>query len=261
MAMSMDMDTSMRETYRVESVDSHGVATVALTIDQLTGKLGSTSIPLPASLPAMTLKVAPDGAIESVNGGQVGAGIGALPFAAPGPLGGVWPSLPSGPVKPGDRWTKQLNEPMPMGMGTLQTTWEDQFQRYDTINGTRYAVISGHFTSPMDVTIDVSKLAGVAGWSGYSPSPGVTPPVGFSLPPGMPGFTGGLPVTHLKGTTTGAMTSWVQVDNGHLFKASGSSTSNVTEDISMPSPAPSGTFVMMGPTQMTDTQSLDVTSA
>jgi hypothetical protein len=209
----------------------------------------------------MTLKVAPDGTIQGVNGQQLGTAMGALPFAAPGPLGGVWPNLPSSSVKPGDRWTKQVNEPMPMGMGSMQTSWENQFQRFDSVNGKRYAVISGHFTSPMDVTIDISKLIGRAGWSGYSASPGLTPPPGFTLPPGISGLAGGLPVTHLKGTTSGTMVTWVQVDNGHLFKASGSSTSNVTESVSMPSPSSTGTFFMAGPTQMTETQSLNVTSA
>ena len=257
MAMTVQMDITMRQTYQVVSVDSAHAATVKITIDQISGKMGQTSLPIPASLPNFTAKVGPDGAVVAPSGDPLSSLAGGLPFVAPGPLGGVFPTLPNKEVKPGDRWSSETDLPMPIGMGEGKITWQNQLLRFDSINGTRVAVIEGRFTAPMDVSLDVGTLAQGAFGSG-TPPPGFSPPPGastFSFPPGFN------PTVSLQGTTSGTMTSWVDPATGRLVKASGTSASNVTESLKgLPSPDPAMPSLGLGtgPSQMSETQSIDI---
>jgi len=159
MAMTVTTDITMRQTYHVLSVDSSHVATVKITVDQISGKMGQTSLPIPASLPDFTAQIGPDGAVVGPGADPMSPLSGGLPFAAPGPLGAVIPTLPNKAVKPGDRWSSETNLPMPIGIGTGKITWQNQLLRFDTVNGKHVAVIDGHFTAPMDVTLDAGSLA------------------------------------------------------------------------------------------------------
>jgi len=263
MAMTMAMDISMRQTYQVLSVDPAGVATVKVTVDQLAGKLGATSLPIPGTIPAFTVQIAKDGTVNGLGADQLGSMQAGLPFANPGPLGGIVPVLPAGPVKPGDHWTKETNIPGPTGGSAGQITWDNQLLRFDSVNGERVAVIESRFKAPMDTTIDARKLAQAE--ASASPPPGMpTPPPGFSPPPAASGFSlppGFNPVVHLQGTTTGSITSWVEVSTGRLVKASGTSSSTISESVQgVPSPAAGAFGLGAGDSQMAETQSIVVSS-
>src|SRR5438105_4245445 len=159
MAMTMAMDISMRQTYQVLSVDPAGVATVKVTVDQLAGKLGATSLPIPGTIPAFTVQIAKDGTVNGLGADQLGSMQAGLPFANPGPLGGI------------------------------------------------------------------------------------------------------VPVVHLQGTTTGSITSWVEVSTGRLVKASGTSSSTISESVQgVPSPAAGAFGLGAGDSQMAETQSIVVSS-
>ncbi|MDQ6710993.1 MAG: hypothetical protein M3Z11_10615 [Candidatus Dormibacteraeota bacterium] len=281
MAMTVQMDITMRQTYQVVSADSAHVATVRITIDQISSKIGQTSLPIPASLPDFTAKIGPDGATVAPSADPLSSLAAGLPFAGPGPMGGVFPMLPNKNVKPGDRWTSETKLPMPAGVGAGTVTWQNQLLRFDTIHGLRVAVIEGHFTAPMDSTMDAGTLAQGAFGSGTSPvvptpPPGLSPPPGFTPPPDLsppPGFSpapgastfsfppGFNPSVSLQGTTSGTMTSWVDPSTGRLVKASGTSSSNVTESLKgLPSPDPAMPSLGLGtgPSQMSETQAIDI---
>ena len=265
-ATTVTMDISMRQTYQVISVDSAGVATVKVTIDQMQGKVGSTSMPIPGEIPTFTVQIAKDGTISGMGSDQYGSMEAGLPFANPAPLGGITPSLPTGAVKPGDRWTKTIPIPGPVGGSAGQITWNNELLRFDSLNGERVAVIQSDFKAPMDTTIDSSKLAQTfpsALPSGMpTPPPGFSPPPGYSPPPGASGFpfgSGFSPVIHFKGTTTGTMTSWVDVSTGLLRKASGTSEATTAESIEgLPSAPPGGMSFGTGSLQSTEKQSITV---
>jgi len=264
MAMTMSMDISMRQTYEVLSVDPAGVATVKVTVDQLAGKLGTTSLPIPGSIPAFTVQIAKDGTVNGLGEDQLGSMQAGLPFANPGPLGGIVPVLPAGSVKPGDHWTKETNIPGPSGGSAGQITWDNQLLRFESLNGERVAVIESRFKAPMDTSLDANQIAQAE--ASASPPPGMpTPPPGFSPPPGASGLSlppGFNPVVHLQGTTTGTMTSWVAVSTGRLVKASGTSSSTMSESVQgLPSPAPGAFGLGTGSSQMTETQSIAVSPA
>ncbi len=264
MATTMGMDISMRQTYQILSVDPAGVATVKVTVDQLAGKLGATTLPIPGGIPSFTVQIARDGTATGLGADQLGSLQAGLPFANPGPLGGILPVLPAGSVKPGDHWTKTTNIPGPAGESAGQITWDNQLLRFDSLGGDRLAVIKSDFKAPMDTTIDASKLAQAE--ASTSPPPGMpTPPPGFSPPPGASGFSlppGFNPVIHLQGTTTGSMTSWVEVSTGRLVRASGSSSSTMSESVQGLPPAAAGAFNLGGGnSQMTESQSIVVSSA
>lgn len=265
-AMTVTMDVSMRQTYQVVSVDSAGVATVKVTIDQMQGKMGSTTMPIPSVMPAFTVQIARDGTVTGMGSDQYGSMLAGLPFANPAPLGGITPSLPAGSVKPGDRWTKTSTIPGPAGESAGQITWNNQLLRFDSLNGERVAVIHSDFKAPMDTTIDSSKLAQTfpsALPSGMpTPPPGFSPPPGYSPPAGASGFpfgTGFNPVIHLQGTTTGTMTSWVDVSTGLLRKSSGTSDATLAESVQgLPSAPPGGMSFGSANSQMTEKQSITV---
>ena len=182
MAMTMSMDISMRQTYEVLSVDPAGVATVKVTVDQLAGKLGTTSLPIPGSIPAFTVQIAKDGTVNGLGEDQLGSMQAGLPFANPGPLGGIVPVLPAGSVKPGDHWTKETNIPGPSGGSAGQITWDNQLLRFESLNGERVAVIESRFKAPMDTSLDANQIAQAE--ASASPPPGMpTPPPGLARRP------------------------------------------------------------------------------
>lgn len=265
MSMTVAIDLSMRQTYQVVSVDSNGVATVKVTIDQLSGKVGSTSMPIPGAIPSFTVQISRDGSVSGLGPEQSGSLLGGLPFADPAPLGGISAVLPSGAVKPGDHWTKTTTIPGPAGGSIGQITWNNQLLRFDSINGTRVAVIQSTYKGPMDATIDPATLGQAAasfGSASATPPPGFSPPPGYSPPPGTPTnpFGPGVtPTVQLQGTTTGTMTNWVDIASGRLVKGSGASNSNVTESVQgLPSPSPGAFGFGTGSVQMNETQSQTV---
>src|SRR5438105_1660188 len=160
-------------------------------------------------------------------------------------------------------WCRDRRFHRPTGGSAGQITWDNQLLRFDSVNGERVAVIESRFKAPMDTTIDARKLAQAE--ASASPPPGMpTPPPGFSPPPGASGFSlppGFNPVVHLQGTTTGSITSWVEVSTGRLVKASGTSSSTISESVQgVPSPAAGAFGLGAGDSQMAETQSIVVSS-
>jgi len=168
-ALSMNMDGTIRAgtqsgplkgtiaetlSWKVESVDAKGVATVELTAANISGNFNGQPV---ANTSAYTsrIQVARDGRI--LVGGDLTSTTGGSGFDFPG-TDQFTPVLPDHPVKPGDTWTKSFDQTLPFGGGDLSYTSHNTFVRYEKVSGVKAAVIRSTMSVPLDLTIDLRKL-------------------------------------------------------------------------------------------------------
>lgn len=192
------------ETLKVMSVDPDGTAAIDATISDLTGSANGKPIPAGTKIPTAHLKIAPDGRIVSAGSAAPGS-VGSVP-------GGdqITPLLPSNKVKPGDRWTRDYTRPNPFGAGTIDVHSTNQFVRYETIAGTKYAVIATSARVPFDLTVDLSRLASVLGISGGQ------------APSGSATYSGRVDPT---------LTSWINPADGELHEMKNSSAVDISMNV------------------------------
>jgi hypothetical protein len=189
------------ETMKVISVDPDGTASIDATLTDMTGTANGNPIPAGTKIPTTHLKIAPDGRIVSAGSAAPGS-VGSVP-------GGdqITPLLPSNKVKPGDRWTRDYSRPNPFGSGTIDVHTTNQFVRYETIGGTKYAVIATSAQVPLNLTVDLSQLASVLGIAGGQ------------APTGNATYTGRVDPT---------LTSWINPADGELNEVKNSSAIDIT---------------------------------
>ena len=198
-------DIAATETMKVTSVDPDGIAAIEATVSDVTGTADGQPITAGTKIPAVHLKIAPDGRIVSPGSAAPGS-IGSVP-------GGdqITPLLPPGKVKPGDRWTHDYSRPNPFGAGSIDVHTANQFLRYEMIGGTRYAVIATAAQIPLKLTVDLARLSTVLGVSG-----GQTPTGSASY----------------SGKVDPKLTSWVDPANGELYEMKNTSTLDISLDAS-----------------------------
>ena len=185
-------------SWRVASVDAKGVATVQMTMSNLTGESAGLRFPSPGRI-TTSLRIAPDGRI--VSGGDLGvAGSMGTPGGLPG-SSQITPILPDRAVKPGDSWSKSFDQANPFGRGALHYTARGTLLRYETVGGHKTAVIRTSLSSPLDVTIDFDKLTGLLG--------------------GANGLPAGASVAYT-GSATVRSTSWVDTVTKQMVRSSAS---------------------------------------
>ncbi|HEX6489109.1 MAG TPA: hypothetical protein VF137_09625 [Candidatus Dormibacteraeota bacterium] len=198
-------DLTGTEVMKVLSVATDGTATLNVTT-QITGGTVNGK-PLPSSMAGQThsiqMTIAPDGRVTA-GGVTISGGLQSL--------GGTQLTslLPPGKVKPGDKWTKDVSEAMPFGSGTLSIHTTNQFLRYETVAGVKYAVVSTTGKIPLNTTIDLSKLAALAGTSGSSALSGSAT---------------------LAGTIDLNVTTWLNPTNGELHQMDDETTMNLTIEV------------------------------
>jgi hypothetical protein len=157
------MDVTQTVTWEVASVDADGVATVDVTVEEMTGTVNGTAIPDPASSTGpIEMRIAPDGRILSA-GGMSFAGLDRTGGANFPGMGQMTPLLPDGPVQPGDTWTKDFSQEVPFGEGTIGFTSTSTLERYEDVDGVNAAVVTTEFTVPMDFTIDLAEALDAMG--------------------------------------------------------------------------------------------------
>ena len=160
------MDVTQAVTWEVTSVDDDGVATVTVTVDEMSGTVNGMPVPDQASTtPPMEMQIAPDGRILSA-GGMSFASAGQIGGASFPGMGQMTPLLPDEPVEPGDTWTKDFSQEIPFGEGTIEYTSTSTLERYEDVDGVNAAVITTEFTVPMDFTIDFGELLASFGTDG-----------------------------------------------------------------------------------------------
>ncbi len=158
--MQLDMDMTQVLTWRVRSVDDQGVATIEVSVTEMSGSVNGMEIPAEASAtPPVELVIAPDGRIVSAGGLALGGAGQTQGFGFPG-MGQLTPILPDAgdAVAPGDTWEKHFSQDFPYGDGTIEFTATSTYDRNETVNGVEAAVIVTQMSVPMDFTLDFQEL-------------------------------------------------------------------------------------------------------
>jgi hypothetical protein len=194
------MDVTENLSWKVLSVDEEGIATLAVTIKDLTGTLNQKPLPVPQQDITCRIRIAPDARI--LTGGN-------LSFASVGSAQG-FPGmdqfsalLPDRPVAPGDTWRRQFIQPIAFGQGEIRYAARSRFERYEEVDGVRTAVISSYMSVPMDFTLKLRKLMKTLGQS----------PAQAGLPPSA------RPQIIYHGRGAFKTTSWIAPDTEVLVKS------------------------------------------
>jgi hypothetical protein len=226
---NMQMDQTL--SWRVESVDSEGTATVAVTAK--TDSVVFNGQPAPVVPTQNTqIRVAKDGRILS-------AGFQITDLASNSDLGSLVPGsdqfmplLPDHPVDVGDTWTKSFDQDLPFGMGRLRYDVESTLLRYEMVDRNRYAVLFSKLSLPLDMSIDLKKVLAASGNT-----------AGQILP------VGSNPRMKFGGTMNMQQTAWFDQAHGELDRTSANATFDMTiafEDFPQQAGAPTGAMTFSG---------------
>ncbi|HEU4355666.1 MAG TPA: hypothetical protein VFT27_08770 [Actinomycetota bacterium] len=209
--LQMDMTETM--TWKVASVDPDGVATVHVTIDEVSGSVNGIEMPSDAGadMPSIDMQIAPDGRVLTA-GGLSFAGFDQTGGAGFPGMGQMTPLLPDGPVEPGDSWTEEFSQDVPFGEGTIEYTATNTLERYEDVGGVEAAVVSSHYTVPVDFSIDFGKLLESMGGA-----EGITGATGMSEASIAYGGEGSF-----------VMTSWIAREAKEMLKMSSSGSFDMT---------------------------------
>jgi hypothetical protein len=160
----IEMDLSQTVTWRVLSVDGDGVATIEVTVTDLSGTLNGVDIPPATGVPPVEIVIAPDGRVLEAGGLSLGGAGQTQGFGFPG-MGQLTPLLPDEgeEVAVGDSWDKEFSQPFPFGEGTIEFTASSTYVRDDTVDGRPVAVIETDLTVPLDFTLRFSDLIDALG--------------------------------------------------------------------------------------------------
>jgi hypothetical protein len=203
--LNMQMDQTI--SWRVESVDGDGTATVAVTTEIANGQMNGE--PMPAMPPQTTrIRVAKDGRMLSMGNLTLTSATDFGSFM-PG-TDQFMPLLPDHPVDVGDSWTKKFDQDLPFGMGSLQYEVASSLLRYETVDGSRTAVIFSTLSLPLDMAIDLKKVLTATGGDAG----------GDAIP--------GNPKMQFGGTMTMQQTAWFDQARGELSRTSATATFDMT---------------------------------
>ena len=234
MSVPFDIEISAGESVKVNSVDSSGTADLTITLSDVTvksvtGGITNTTTGVPMS--SIDVKIAADGTIADIGGTPVAAN---NPFAAFSGIGGgffVTAVLPSKPVKPGDKWSKNYDQANPYGgSGGVHVITDSTYLRDESFNGVTAAVVE-------------TKSSGTIDLSG---PPSTTKSM-------MSGFA-------MKGSFTSDVTTWIDPSGHRIMKSHSTSTDDAT--IQFPSAATEQAGPMMtGPITAKGEATTDLTPA
>jgi hypothetical protein len=160
----MQLDFQQRLSGRVLSVDQSGVATVRMTVKTLSATADAQPVP-PSALPVCrtTLRVAPDGRILGSSGLPPGSYPDGLPSITS--FDQLTPLLPDQPVAIGDSWSKSYEQPWPLGDGSLRVNSASSLVGHQQVGSMQTAVIETTWTMPLDLSVDIRKVAKALGES------------------------------------------------------------------------------------------------
>lgn len=211
-SQSLQMEMTETMTWKVVSVHEDGVATVRVTIDEISGSVNGIEMPAETGdVPAIEMQIAPDGRVLTA-GGLSFAGFDQTGGAGFPGMGQMTPLLPDGPVEPGDTWTEEFSQDIPFGEGSIEYTATNTFERYEDVDGVQAAVITSAYQVPMDFRIDFGKLLETMG--GAEGITGATGLAGASIAYGGEGSFG--------------MTSWIDLEAKEMLKMSSSGSFDMT---------------------------------
>ena len=206
------LDVEMTEvvTWEVVSVDDQGLATIEVSVTELSGSVSGFEIPTEtADVPPTQIVIAPDGRIVSIDGMPIG-GLGEMPGVGFPGTNQLTPLLPDEgtAVAPGDTWTKELSQQMPFGEGAVELTATSRYDRNEDVNGREAAVIVTEMTIPFDLSFDLEDLAA------FGRELGATGPTGMDVM--------GDATVSASGSATITQTSYVDLEAMELLRTESS---------------------------------------
>ena len=155
------MDLTQVVTWKVISVDEDGVATIDVSVSEMSGSMNGAEIPS-TPIPPVKIVIAPDGRVVSAGGFDLGAlgGAGRTQVSGLPGMGQLTPILPDEgeEVAPGDSWEKDFSQELPFGSGAIEYTASSTYDRNETVNGREAAVIVTDFIVPFDLSIDFADV-------------------------------------------------------------------------------------------------------
>lgn len=242
LSVPINLDMSGKETVKVTSVDSRGVADLSVNLTDLAVKTtvnGTTNTTTTTTSTSVEVKVGPDGRIVSVNGSAFGSS-GTLPGVSGADGGLVSAILPDKPVKPGDTWTKSYDQTNPLNStGSYHVTSDNKYLRDEKVAKFDTEVVESKINSDLDLTFDLMSLAGQGGTSLF--------PTGGSA---------ALKTMSLKGTTKSDVTSWIDISARRIVMSHSTGSIDATINLNMAAGATSPG--LSGPVTFKGTQTLEM---
>jgi len=242
MSVPLNMDISAKETLTVKSVDSSGTADVSIAVSDMSLKMtvnGTTNTTTTTTTTNVDMKIASDGRILSINGNTFGNNT--LPGMTGSQGGLVTAILPDKPVKPGDTWTKDYDQPNPIGSGVSHVTTNNKYLRDEKVGSVDTAVVDSKVNTSFNLNIDLASMAGQGG--SLIPSGAATELQGITM----------------AGTSATDVTSRIDAGAHRVVKTHSSGTVDGTMSLNMAAGAT--TPALTGPITLKGTIALDMTPA
>jgi hypothetical protein len=159
----INLRMAMKLAEEVLSVAPDGTGQIRYTISDMNGTANGQSIPLPSVLPYVTVRMAPEGKVLSMDW----AGAPGLQSFGTGGLfspGSVNPLLPPQKAAPGDSWNVTVEREVPFAGGNVRAVVHNTLMSLGTVGrGEKTATIRSTLDAPLNFRIDLAKLAQSAG--------------------------------------------------------------------------------------------------
>lgn len=156
MSIPITLDMTADESVKVKSVDSAGVADLAISLGNLSVKTvtgGVTNTTSGMQENTVEVKLRPDGTLVSVDGNEITQG---GPLAAVSGVGGgffIAAVLPDHAVKVGDTWSKTYDQPLGAALpGSAHIVSNSKYLRDESVNGVNAAVVETKSAGSIDTT-------------------------------------------------------------------------------------------------------------
>ena len=241
MSVPFKLELNAKDTVKVNSVDSSGVADVTINLTDITIKsaVNGTDDTHVAKSETVDLKVTSDGHVVSVNGTALTGG--SLPDFTGMGNGLISAVLPSGDVRVGDTWSKTYDSKPPTGSGSIHVKTDNRYVRDEKVGAVQTAVVESKITSAIDITLDLSSL----GVPMMNPRATTTSPIAQTVA--------------MKGTLTSTVMSWIDAAGHRIVKTHSTGNTDATLNLNMSSPSSPTAF--NGPVTFKGTQAVEIDPA
>jgi hypothetical protein len=235
MSIPITLDMTADETVKVKSVDSAGVADLAISLGNLSVKTvtgGVTNTTSGMQENTVEIKIRPDGTLVGVDGNEITQG---GPLAAVSGIGGgffIAAVLPDHAVKVGDTWSKTYDQAPGASLpGSVHIVSNSKYLRDESVNGVNAAVVETKSTGSIDMTRASPSTA--------------TRPAAFSF----------------QGTFNTDVTTWIDPSGHRVIKSHATGHDDLSIDLPSMSTGLETSPMVQGPVTATGDSTTDLTPA
>lgn len=157
--LAIDERLAMDMAWQVVSVDRNGAARLRVRLSNGVDVTNGTRMRQEPQ--TFFMRVARDGRV--LTGADLGTTTGQSTDPGIPGMDQITPILPTGRVRPGDEWATTFRQVFPFSSDRLRYTTRSKLLRYETLDGTRTAVIDGSMSVPVHVRFDLKAMAAAIG--------------------------------------------------------------------------------------------------